>query len=118
MSQKGTDANDESTGNVISNRFNSLSDNDKIYYMRIVIAFMTASINTFLGLTELPGVILAVFMLIVSHFIAMFLLDIDPEEMGGHFKMVSIGLFSYLLIGLVVWVILYNMFVIPSLLVA
>jgi uncharacterized membrane protein len=116
MSQKGADDTDVKSENRFVGWFNSLSNNDKIYYLRIAVGVFTAVLNTFLGLVELTGVILAIFMLVVSHFIAMFILDIDPEDMGGQFKMFSIGIFSYLLIGLVSWVVLYNIFVVPSLL--
>ncbi|MHA2408354.1 MAG: hypothetical protein ACXACA_08295 [Candidatus Ranarchaeia archaeon] len=116
MSQKGGGTTIGKTDNRFSSWFNSLSSNDKIYYMRIAIALFTAILNTVIGLVEITGVILAVFMLVVSHFVSVFILDIDPEDMGGHFKMFSIGIFSYLLIGLVTWVALYNIFVVPSLL--
>ncbi|MHA1916810.1 MAG: hypothetical protein ACTSUV_00640 [Candidatus Ranarchaeia archaeon] len=93
-----------------------LSDKDKVTYVKIVIATITGLANTLLGFVELIGLVLAVFMFVVSHYVAVFIFNVDVEGMGGQSKVLTTGIFSYLMVGLVVWVISYNILVVPILL--
>ena len=40
-------------------------------------------------------------------------MGIDPEEIGGKTKLITTGIGTYLLVGIVTWTILYNLYNLP-----
>ena len=88
---------------------------DKIYYTRLVCAVIAGIINSVLWLYDIAGLIFAVFMLIASHYIAIYILRVDPDEMGGQWKVFTVGIFSYIFLGIVVWTLAFNLITVPLL---
>lgn len=58
------------------------------------------------------GVMFGFLIYILSLFVIRYLLDIEPQKLGGMQKMITNSLFSYLMLWVVVWTILYA-FTIP-----
>ncbi|MHA1839167.1 MAG: hypothetical protein ACTSYO_04285 [Candidatus Ranarchaeia archaeon] len=86
---------------------------DKIYYTRLISAVFAGVVNGVLWLYDIRGLIFAVFMLIASHYISIYFLGVDPEEFGGQWKVFTVGIFSYIFLGIVVWTLLFNFLTVP-----
>ena len=93
--------------------FEDMKPKDRIYYFKLVLAIITGFVNSFLWLTDFQGVIMAVVVLILSYFTALYVLRIDPEEIGGKTKLLTTGIGTYLLVGILTWTILYNLYNLP-----
>ena len=91
------------------------SPNDQQYYVKIVFALMTAIVCGIGGqaFAGTRGVIFGFLVYILTLFIIRYLLEIEPEDLGGMQKMITNSLFSYLMLWTVVWTILYA-FSIPA----
>ena len=91
------------------------SPNDQQYYVKIVFALLTAIICGIGGqaFAGTRGVIFGFLVYILTLFIIRYLLEIEPEDLGGMQKMITNSLFSYLMLWTVVWTILYA-FSIPA----
>ncbi|MHA2027632.1 MAG: hypothetical protein ACW98U_17190, partial [Candidatus Thorarchaeota archaeon] len=59
------------------------------------------------------GVLFGFLMYVLSLFVIRFLLDIEPETLGGTQKMITNSLPSFLMLWVVIWTLIYA-FVIPS----
>ena len=88
---------------------------DKVFYTRLVAALGFGITNSLLGFYDLRGILLAVVMLVVSHYFEIYLLNIDPMGLGGQWKMFTIGIFSFLFLGIVVWTLTFNLITVPGL---
>jgi hypothetical protein len=85
------------------------SPNDQQYYVKIFFALVSALIcgvggQAFAGTR---GVLLGLLIYILSLFVIRYLLEVEPEELGGMQKMITNSLFSYLMLWTVLWTILY-----------
>ncbi|MHA2146076.1 MAG: hypothetical protein ACXAB0_11545 [Candidatus Thorarchaeota archaeon] len=91
------------------------SPNDQQYYVKIFLAIVTAVICGLGGLTfaGTRGVLFGFLMYVLSLFVIRFLLDIEPETLGGTQKMITNSLPSFLMLWVVIWTLIYA-FVIPS----
>jgi hypothetical protein len=54
------------------------------------------------------GFITGIIIIIVSYFVAIYLLGVDPTEIGGHGKGLMKGLGTAILLFLVIWFLIYN----------
>ena len=97
--------------NIFNRMFGKWADtpNDQQYYVKIFFALISAIVcgiggQTFAGTR---GVIFGFLVYILSLFVIRYLLDIDPEDLGGMQKMITNTLFSYLMLWTVVWTIIY-----------
>jgi amino acid permease len=99
----------------LKNIFNRLfgkwadSPNDQQYYVKIFFALITALICGFGGgvFAGTRGVLFGFFVYILSLFVIRYLLEVEPEDLGGMQKMITNSLFSYLMLWTVVWTILF-----------
>jgi hypothetical protein len=104
----------------LKNFFNRLfgkwanSPNDQQYYVKMFFAIISALICGIGGqvFAGTRGVMLGFLIYILSLFVIRYLLDIEPKKLGGMQKMITNSLFSYLMLWVVVWTILYA-FTIP-----
>lgn len=104
----------------LKNFFNRLfgkwasSPNDQQYYVKMFFAIISALICGIGGqlFAGTRGVMLGFLIYILSLFVIRYLLDIEPEKLGGMQKMITNSLFSYLMLWVVIWTILYA-FTIP-----
>ena len=91
------------------------SPNDQQYYVKVFFALVTALIcglggQSFAGTR---GVLFGFLVYILSLYVIRYLLDVEPSELGGMQKMITNSLFSYLMLWVVVWTLLYA-FSIPA----
>jgi len=85
------------------------SPNDQQYYVKIFFAFISALICGIGGqaFAGVRGVMLGFLIYVVSLYVIRYMLDVDPEQLGGIQKMITNSLFSYLMLWTVVWTLLY-----------
>jgi hypothetical protein len=99
----------------LKNIFNRLfgkwadSPNDQQYYVKIFFGLISAIICGLGGqaFAGTRGVLLGFLLYILSLFVIRYLLDVEPEQLGGMQKMITNSLFSYLMLWTVVWTLLY-----------
>lgn len=88
-----------------------ITPEDRIYYTRLIFAVISAAIAiTFnlSGLFALIGFGIGVALVVGSYFIAIYLLKVDPQEIGGHVKGLIKGLGTGILLFLVIWLLAFN----------
>jgi len=91
------------------------SPNDQQYYVKIFFALVTAIICGLGGqaFAGTRGVLFGFLVYILSLYVIRYLLEVDPSQLGGMQKMITNSLFSYLMLWVVVWTLLYA-FSIPA----
>jgi hypothetical protein len=88
-----------------------ISPEDLVYYTRLFFAFIGAAIALAFNLSGplgLVGFIIGVALVIGSYLIPIFILGVDPQEIGGHGKGLMKGLGTGVLIFLVIWFLVFN----------
>jgi len=88
---------------------------DRIYYTRLIFSVIAASICIRFNLSGPLGVVgffTGVLLLCLAYLVAIYLLGVNPESVGGHAKGFLTGLGTSLLLFLVLWIIIYNFLVI------
>jgi hypothetical protein len=106
----------------LKNFFNRLfgrwasSPNDQQYYVKMFFAIISALICGIGGqvFAGTRGVMLGFLIYILSLFVIRYLLDIKPEKLGGMQKMITNSLFSYLMLWVVIWTIIYAFSIPPD----
>lgn len=88
---------------------------DQQYYVKIFFAIITAIICGFYGLSfaGIRGVMFGFLMYGLSLFVIVYLLEIDPEEIGGRQKLITNSLPSFLLLWVLLWTLLHT-FMLPE----
>jgi amino acid permease len=103
--------------NIFNRMFGKWADtpNDQQYYVKIFFALISAIVCGIGGqaFAGTRGVIFGFLVYIISLFVIRYLLEIEPEDLGGMQKMITNTLFSYLMLWTVVWTIIYA-FSIPA----
>ncbi len=92
-----------------------MSAENRIYYTRLIFAIMAALICLGLNLSGLLGVIgliIGIVIIVVSYFVPIYLLGVNPEDVGGHGRGLMKGLGTAILLFLVTWFLVYN-FIFP-----
>ena len=90
---------------------NRISPEDLIYYTRLLFAIVGAAIAlgfNFSGVFGVFGFIIGIVLLVASYGIPIYILGVDPEEIGGHAKGLMKGLGTGILLFLVVWLLSFN----------
>lgn len=84
------------------------------YYVKIFFAFISAIVCALGGQTfaGVRGLWLGLLIYVLSLFVIVYLLEINPEEIGGRQKLITKTLPSYLLLWVLLWSLLYG-FVVP-----
>lgn len=93
-----------------------ITPEDRIYYTRLIFAVFAASLCfgfNFSGLLGIVGFILGIIVIILSYFVAIFLLRVDPQKVGGHGRGLMKGLGTGILLFLILWFLLYNFLIVP-----
>lgn len=93
--------------------FDRITPEDRVYYTRLIFGVVAASICLifypyFSGFNGIYGFLLGLMLVIFSYFIAIYLLRVDPEEVGGHVRGIIKGLGTGILLFLVIWLLGYN----------
>ncbi|MFW9955582.1 MAG: hypothetical protein ACFFD3_13615 [Candidatus Thorarchaeota archaeon] len=92
--------------------------NDQQYYVKIFSAILSgltcaAGGQVFAGLR---GLMFGLLIYGLSLYIIVYLLDIDPQELGGRQKLITNSLPSYLLLWVLLWTVLYAFTLPPEIL--
>ena len=103
--------------NIFNRMFGKWADspNDQQYYVKIFFALVSA-ITCGIGgqvFAGTRGVLFGFLVYILSLFVIRYLLELEPEDLGGMQKMITNSLFSYLMLWTVVWTLIYA-FSIPA----
>ena len=97
--------------NIFNRMFGKWADspNDQQYYVKIFFALISALICGIGGqvFAGTRGVLLGFLVYILSLFVIRYLLEVEPEQLGGMQKMITNSLFSYLMLWTVIWTLLY-----------
>ncbi len=97
--------------NIFNRMFGKWADspNDQQYYVKIFFAIISAIICGIGGqaFAGTRGVMLGFLIYILSLYTIRYLLDVDPEQLGGLQKSITNSLFSYLMLWTVIWTLLY-----------
>ncbi len=97
--------------NVFNRMFGKWADspNDQQYYVKIFFAFISALICGIGGqaFAGTRGVMLGFLIYAMALFVIRYLLEVEPEQLGGMQKMITNSLFSYLMLWTVIWTLLY-----------
>lgn len=92
------------------------SPNDQQYYVKILFALLSGVICAAGGqaFAGIRGLMFGLLMYVLTLFIVVYLLEIDPEELGGRQKLITNTLPSYLLLWVLLWTILYGFMLPPE----
>jgi len=97
--------------NIFNRMFGKWADspNDQQYYVKIFFAFISALLCGIGGqaFAGTRGVMLGFLIYVLSLFVIRYLLEVEPEQLGGIQKMITNSLFSYLMLWTVIWTLLY-----------
>ncbi len=91
--------------------FERITPEDRIYYTRIIFAFISAAIVLGLNLwgpLGLIGFVIGLVLIILSYFLAVYLLGVNPQEIGGHVKGLIKGLGTAVLLFLMIYLLGFN----------
>ncbi len=94
------------------------SPNDQQYYVKIFLALVSALVCGFGGqsFAGTRGVLFGFLMYILSLFVIRYLLEIEPDKLGGTQKMITNSLPSFLMLWVVIWTLIYAFMIPPALL--
>lgn len=90
---------------------NRISPEDLVYYTRLSFALIGAAIALAFNLSGplgLVGFIIGIVLVVLSYLIPIYVLDVDPQEVGGHGKGLMKGLGTGILLFLVIWILVFN----------
>jgi len=85
-----------------------LNPKDKIYWIKVALAVITALICGFLNMSSWRGIFFGLFMLITSYYISLFAIRRELEEVGGTGTAFFTGLFAFIFLWLVLWSLIYT----------
>ncbi|MFX1564574.1 MAG: hypothetical protein ACFFCH_01135 [Promethearchaeota archaeon] len=90
---------------------NRITPEDLIYYTRLIFGLIGAAIALAFNLSGLlgwVGFLVGIILVVVSYLIPIYILGVDPKEIGGHGKGLMKGLGTGALIFLVIWFLAFN----------
>ena len=97
--------------NIFNRMFGKWADspNDQQYYVKIFFAIISALLCGIGGqaFAGTRGVMLGFLIYVLALFAIRYLLEVEPEQLGGMQKMITNSLFSYLMLWTVLWTLLY-----------
>lgn len=85
------------------------SPNDQQYYVKMLFAIISAIICGLAGpaFAGIRGLMFGILFYILSLYFIVYILEVDPEELGGRQKMITGTLPSYLLLWVLLWTVIY-----------
>ncbi len=85
--------------------FKPLKPLGRLYWSRFFIAIMTGIVCAVLRQTDLPGVMLGIVFYLFSSVVAIYVLRITPEQVGGRTTLYTKGIATYIFVWITVWTI-------------
>ncbi len=95
----------------LAEKIREMNANDKMYYLKITFAIIASILCVLFDLRGWRGGLFGLVIYGFTYYITIYVLNIDPSEVGGRTKVITSGLFSYLLIWVLVWTILFDFIV-------
>ncbi|MBD3405881.1 MAG: hypothetical protein GF411_07105 [Candidatus Lokiarchaeota archaeon] len=94
------------------------SPNDQQFYVKILFAVISAILCALGGIpfAGIRGLMFGVFVYILTLYIIVYLLEIDPEVLGGRTKLITNSLPSYLLLWVLLWTLFFAFLIPPPIL--
>ncbi len=97
--------------NIFQRIFGRWSDdpNDQQYYVKMTFALISAIVCAAGGqaFAGTRGLVIGLLIYAISLYVVVYLVGIDPEDLGGRQKLVTNTLPSYLLLWVLIWTVLY-----------
>ncbi|MGQ4833348.1 MAG: hypothetical protein ACP6IS_05610 [Candidatus Asgardarchaeia archaeon] len=88
-----------------------MSPQDKLYWFKLLMAFIAALITVLFKLNDWAGLLFGFLMLFVAHYTAKLILRISPSDFGNsEAKMLFSGSITYYIAFLLFWIVLYDLF--------
>lgn len=83
--------------------------NDQNYYVKVFFAVVAAVVCGLAGpiFAGVRGLMFGLLLYVTSLFVIVYVLEIEPETLGGRQKLVTNALFSYLLLWVLLWTLIY-----------
>ncbi len=80
------------------------------FYVKMVFAVFSAVVCAAAGRTfaGLRGILFGILVYILTLYVIVYILEIDPKDLGGRTKLVTNSLFSYILLWVLLWSIMYS----------
>jgi hypothetical protein len=90
---------------------------DLNYYVKIFFACISAIICGVVGpaFAGTRGIVFGLLIYIISLYVLVYIMNMDPEALGGYQKLVTDSLPSYLLLWVLLWTLIYAFTLPPSL---
>ncbi len=91
--------------------------NDQQYYVKMLFAILSAFVCGLGGqaFAGLRGLMFGLLVYGLTLYVIVYLLDIDPETLGGRVKLITNTLPSYLLLWVLLWTVIYAFSLPPEL---
>ncbi|MCF2135700.1 MAG: hypothetical protein K9W43_00500 [Candidatus Thorarchaeota archaeon] len=87
---------------------------DQSFYVKMFFALISSIVCGLYGtaFAGIRGVMFGFLVYVLSLYVIVYLLEIDPADLGGRTNLIKDGIFSYLLLWLLLWTLIYG-FVAP-----
>ena len=92
----------------IYEKIKKLNANDKMYYLKILFAILASILCIVFDLRGWRGGLFGLVIYGFTYYFTIYVMGIDPSEVGGKSKVITSGFFSYLLIWILFWTIIFN----------
>ncbi len=88
---------------------------EQSFYVKMLFAVISSIVCGLYGtaFAGVRGVMFGLLVYVLTLFIIVYLLDVEPESLGGRTNLIKDGLFSYLLLWILLWTLIYG-FVAPG----
>ena len=89
---------------------------DQMFYVKMFFAFISAVVCGAYGtaFAGIRGIMFGFLVYVLSLYVIVYLLEVEPEQLGGRQKLVTDSLVSYLLLWVLLWTLLYAFTTPPS----
>ncbi len=95
----------------LTEKIREMNANDRMYYLKIFFAIIASILCVLFDLRGWRGGLFGLVIYGFTYYITIYVMGIDPSEVGGKTKVITSGLFSYLLIWVLTWTILFDFIV-------
>lgn len=87
-------------------------------YVKILFAFLSALICGIQGsnFAGIRGLVFGLLVYSLALFVIVYLLEINPQDIGGRQKLITAGLPTYLLLWVLLWTLIYSFMLSPEIL--
>ncbi len=95
----------------LTEKIREMNANDRMYYLKIFFAIIASILCVLFDLRGWRGGLFGLVIYGFTYYITIYVMGIDPSEVGGKTKVITSGLVTYLLIWVLTWTILFDFIV-------